>query len=271
MPTMPHMSVAVLDCQRALSDNQMRMVNATRAANARKVDALREQWFGGDVHPYRLLEQRVAATLAPGATLLDAGCGRTAPVLTKFRAQAGRLVGIDLVEFAPDIPGCELYRRDLAATGLEDGCVDVIYSRSVFEHLDDPASVLREFQRVLRPGGRVLVLTASLWDYATLIARLVPNRFHARIVERTEGRAGEDVFPTRYRCNTRRAVMRHAARAGLVPGRFDYVGQYPAYFAFSPRLFSLASRYEFFLRRHRRLQPLLGWILFELVKPRANG
>jgi SAM-dependent methyltransferase len=247
------------------------MDDAMREANARKVNAMRERWFGGDLHPYRLLEQRVAATLAPGATLLDAGCGRTAPVLTKFRAQAGRLVGIDLVDFVPGISGCELYRRDLADTGLENGCVDVIYSRSVFEHLDDPAAVLREFHRILRPGGRCLVLTASLWDYATLIARLVPNRFHARIVERTEGRAGEDVFPTRYRCNTRRAVARHAAKAGLAVDRFDYVGQYPAYFAFSPRLFSFASRYEFFLRRHRRLQPLLGWILFELLKPRASG
>lgn len=243
----------------------------SREDNARKVDALRERWFGADVHPYRLLEARVAATLAPGATLLDAGCGRTAPVLTKFRAQAGRLVGIDLVEFAPDIAACELYRRNLADTALEDGCVDVIYSRSVFEHLDDPAAVLGEFRRILRPGGRCLVLTASLWDYATLIARLVPNRFHAGIVERTEGRAREDVFPTRYRCNTRRAVGRHAAATGLAVDRFEYVGQYPGYFAFRPLLFSLAARYELMLRRHRRLRPLLGWILFELVKPHGSG
>ncbi|MGQ0428418.1 MAG: class I SAM-dependent methyltransferase [Gammaproteobacteria bacterium] len=239
----------------------------TREENARKVDALRERWFGHDPHPYRILEQRVAAALAPGATLLDAGCGRTAPVLSRFRGRARRLIGIDVIEFAPGVDACELYRRDLAATGLGDDSVDVVYSRSVFEHLDDPAAVLREFRRILRPGGRCLVLTASLWDYATLIARLVPNRFHARIVEQAEGRAREDVFPTRYRCNTRRAVTRHAAGAGLAVDRFDHVGQYPAYFAFSPLLFALAARYERFLRRHRRLQPLLGWILFELVKP----
>ena len=240
-------------------------------AKARKVDQLRERWFSADVHPYRQLEARVAATLAPGATLLDAGCGRTAPVLTKFRARAGRLVGIDLVEFATDIADCELYRRNLADTGLEDESVDVIYSRSVFEHLDDPAAVLTEFRRILRPGGRCLVLTASFWDYATQIARLVPNRLHAGIVERTEGRAREDVFPTRYRCNTRRAVGRHAATAGLAVDRFDYVGQYPAYFAFRPLLFTLAARYELMLRRHQRLRPLLGWILFELVKPHQSA
>ncbi len=241
-----------------------------RTDDARKVDALRERWFGRDLHPYRLLEQRVAAAIAPGATVLDAGCGRTAPVLTKFRSAAGRLIGIDLVELSR-VEGCELYRRDLADTGLADASVDLVYSRSVFEHLDDPAAVLREFRRILRPGGRCLVLTASHWDYATLIARLVPNRFHGRIVEHSEGRAREDVFPTRYRCNTRRAVTRHAAGAGLVVDRFEYVGQYPAYFAFSPRWFALASRYELFLRRHRRLHPMLGWILFELVRPPSRG
>jgi SAM-dependent methyltransferase len=244
---------------------------ASREQKARQVEALRERWFGGDLHPYRQLERRVAEVLTPGATLLDAGCGRTAPVLSRFRATAGRLIGIDLVEFAADVPDCELHRRDLAETGLAGDSVDVIYSRSVFEHLDEPAAVLGEFRRILRPGGRCLVLTASLWDYATLIARIVPNRFHARIVARTEGRAPEDVFPTRYRCNTRRAVGRHAAAAGLAVDRLEYVGQYPAYFAFNPFLFTMASRYELMLRRHRRLRPLLGWILFELVKPGAHG
>ncbi len=243
----------------------------SREMKAHKVDQLRERWFGADVHPYRQLEARVSATLAPGATLLDAGCGRTAPVLTKFRPRAGRLVGIDLVEFASDVAGCELYRRDLSDIGLENDCVDVIYSRSVFEHLDEPAAVLAEFRRILRPGGRCLVLTANLWDYATVIARVVPNRLHAGIVERTEGRAREDVFPTRYRCNTRRAVGRQAAMAGLTVDRFEYVGQYPAYFAFRPLFFTLAARYELLLRRHEQLRPLLGWILFELVKPHHSA
>lgn len=234
-----------------------------------KTAALQERWFGDDVHPYRVLEQRVLAVLEPRATLLDAGCGRTAPVLSTFRGRAARLVGIDLVDFTESVEGCELYRRDLGQTGLDDGSVDVIYSRSVFEHLDDPATVLTEFRRILRPGGWCFVLTASLWDYATLVSMMVPNRFHPSIVAKTEGRAPEDVFPTRYRCNTRGAVRRCSRAAGLELARFEYLGQYPAYFRFNTALFAVASAYEKAIRRFRPLHPLLGWILFSLRKPGA--
>lgn len=233
-------------------------------------NALRERWFGDDIHPYRVMEQAVLDQLQPSHVLLDAGCGRTAPVLTCFRGRAARLVGIDLVEFPDPVADCELYRRDLAATGLPARTVDIIYSRSVFEHLTDPIPILREFRRILRPGGRCLVLTANLWDYASLISMLVPNRFHPRIVARTEGRAGEDVFPAHYRCNTRRAVGRCASAAGLHLRSFRYLGQYPAYFMFSPALFTLASAYEKLIRSMRLLHVLQGWILFTLEKPATD-
>lgn len=234
-------------------------------------NALRERWFGGEIHPYRVMEQAVRDQLQSRHVLLDAGCGRTAPVLTRFRGKAARLVGIDLVEFRNPVADCELYRRDLAATGLPPQAVDIIYSQSVFEHLTDPIAVLSEFRRILRPGGRCIVLTANLWDYATLISILVPNRFHPRIVARTEGRASEDVFPAHYRCNTRRAVGRCASAAGLHLKSFQYLGQYPAYFLFSPTLFTLASAYEKLIRSARMLHVLQGWILFTLEKPTTDS
>src|SRR5947209_15404739 len=143
-------------------------------------------------HPYRIFEARIDSSLRSESVLLDAGCGRTAPTLRKYVGRARRLIGVDLVEFR-DVPAeIETYRADLARLPIESGSVDLIVSRSVFEHLVDPLAVYREMARVLRPGGRVVFLTANMWDYATLIARLVPNRFHARIVKVVEGRDEED-------------------------------------------------------------------------------
>ena len=48
-----------------------------------------------------------------------------------------------------------------------------------------------------------MFLTANMWDYGTLVARAVPNRFHAGIVKVVEGRAEEDTFPIAYKTNTR--------------------------------------------------------------------
>jgi SAM-dependent methyltransferase len=230
-------------------------------------ERLRDRYFGSWEHPYKRFEREVNRRLQPGFVLLDAGCGRTAPILARYRGRAARLIGIDLVDFPQQIDGLELHRRDLAATGLADESVDVIMSRSVIEHINNPARVYGEFARILRPGGSVVFLTANLLDYASLIAAVIPNRLHPWIVARVEGRAEEDVFPISYKSNTRRAIRRWAARAGLEIAHFSYLGQYPNYFMFNGALFFLASCYEKMLAAIPALHCLRGWILCTLVKP----
>lgn len=230
-------------------------------------ERLRQRYYGASPHPYALFERRVAGLLAPDAVLLDAGCGRTAPVLRKFAGRAARLVGVELVAFTDVPPGIETYSADLARLPLPDASVDVVMSRSVFEHLVEPGAVYRELHRVLKPGGAVVFLTANMWDYGTLVARLVPNAYHAAIVRRVEGRAEEDTFPTAYRTNTRRAVDRLAADAGLRVESFEYLSQYPNYLMFNGALFFAGMCFEKLISRVEALRFLRGWILVTLRKP----
>jgi SAM-dependent methyltransferase len=230
-------------------------------------ERFRVKYFGKDEHPYRRFERDVERLLEPTATLLDAGCGRTAPVLSKFRGKAVRLIGIDVVDFPARIGGLDLNRADLASTRLESGSVDLIMARSVMEHVTDPVAVYSEFARILRPGGHFVFLTANLWDYASLIAAAVPNRLHPWIVARTEGRKEDDVFPVAYKSNTRRAILRAADIAGLRMERFEYLGQYPSYFMFNGALFLAATAYEKLIASWQLLHWLRGWILCTLRKP----
>jgi len=224
------------------------------------------KFYANSPHPYRLFEEQVERLLTPAAVLLDAGCGRTVPVLRKFLGRARRLIGVELVEFT-DVPsGIETLRSDLARIDVPDASVDVVMSRSVFEHLDDPAAVYREIARILKPGGHLVFLTANMWDYSTLVARLVPNRFHPAIVAHVEGREEEDVFPVRYRTNTRSAVGTLAAGAGLAVEEFRYLGQYPNYFMFNAALFLLGTAYDKIVSRFEALRVLRGWILVTLRK-----
>jgi len=208
--------------------------------------------------------------LRPEHTLLDAGCGRMAPILAKYRNKARRLIGVDLVDFAAADKGLELYHCDLGAMPIEDNCVDVTMSRSVMEHVTDPARVYCEIYRVLKPDGRFIFLTANLWDYASIIAKLIPNRFHPWVVSKTEGREEHDVFPVAYRTNTRGAVQRWAKQAGFEIGSFRYLGQYPSYFMFNGLLFLLATGYEKLISRVPALNFLRGWILVTLRKPTTS-
>jgi len=227
---------------------------------------LKDKYFRQD-HPYRIFECEMEYYLKPEHTLLDAGCGRTAPILAKYKGKARRLIGVDLVEFGAAMPGLELYHSDLAAIPIEDNCVDVMMARSVMEHVTDPARVYSESYRVLKPGGRFTFLTANLWDYASIIAKLIPNRFHPWIVSRTEGREEHDVFPVAYRTNTRGAVEKWAKHAGFEIVSIRYLGQYPSYFMFNGFLFLLATAYEKLIGHVSALNFLQGWILVTLRKP----
>jgi len=227
---------------------------------------LADKYYPNESHPYRLFERRVLELLRPDQVLVDAGCGRSAPVLQRFRGKARELVGIDLVPFDSSVSGLNLIHGDLVRTGLPDESVDVIMSRSVMEHITDPPATYSEMNRILRPGGHFIFLTANMWDYASLISKLIPNRFHSKIVAITEGREEKDVFPVAYRTNTRRAIARFASQTDFEVLSLDYLGQYPNYFLFNGLLFLIATGYEKLVDRIRPLHFLKGWILATLRK-----
>ncbi len=229
-------------------------------------ERLLKKYFRAELHPYRVFENEVRSHLRPEHTLLDAGCGRGAPVLLKFRGEAKRLIGVDLVDFKAGISGVDLIQGDLGHMKVDSGSVDIVMSRSVMEHVADPLRVYTEVNRVLRPGGHFVFLTPNLWDYASLIAKVVPNRMHPWIVSKTEGRAPEDVFPVCYTTNTRGAVHKWARLTGFEVERCDYMGQYPGYFMFNGFLFLLATGYEKVISRFDALAFLRGWLFVVLRK-----
>lgn len=236
--------------------------------NSELANRLREKYYKTDDHPYRLFERRVESLIGPQTgVLLDAGCGRSAPVLRKFNGKVARLIGIEMVPFI-DVPEyVEIHNADLANIPLPSQSVDIIMSRSVFEHLVNPELVYAELARILKPGGMIVFLTASFWDYGTQVARLVPNRYHAGVVRRVEGRKEEDTFPTAYKTNTRKDVAFLAGQVGLEISDFQYLSQYPNYLMFNGVLFALGMVYERIVSRFEILRSLRGWILVTLRKP----
>lgn len=236
----------------------------TQAGERRQtpVNALMRRYFPPETHPYRILETRIEQALPPDATLLDIGCGRTAPLLRNFVGRAKQLVGVDLVEFERVHPSIELHPGSATnMRGVADRSVDVCCSRSVMEHIEQPDLMFREIARVLKPGGHYVFLTPNRWDYASIAATLIPNHLHQRVVRLVSGRPEVDTFPTFYRANTPSRVRQLAREAELETVSLDYLGQYPTYLKFSPTLFRAGIAYERLIDRHAGLHGLKGWLL----------
>ena len=98
-----------------------------------------------------------------GKLVLDVGCGmgRFAEVATRWGA---RVVGIDL-SAAAEVAAKNLADRDFVAFQADvfslpfaPESFDIIYSVGVLHHTPDTARAVRELHRVLRPGGRAVVM-----------------------------------------------------------------------------------------------------------------
>ncbi len=100
-------------------------------------------------------------------TFLDIGCGVQPyrSLITAAPSRVERYVGMDFD--ANPVAGYQQVRPDLFWNGLhiplEDGSVDSTMATEVLEHCPDPASVLREAFRVLRPGGFLFLTVPFLW------------------------------------------------------------------------------------------------------------
>ncbi|WP_049935160.1 class I SAM-dependent methyltransferase [Haloplanus natans] len=99
--------------------------------------------------------------LPPDATVLDAGCGDGARTLANLPAGS---VGLDLsrrgLELARETgPEARLVQGDMAALPLADDSVDAVTAYHAVFHVprESQPDVYREFERVLRPGGRLLM------------------------------------------------------------------------------------------------------------------
>ena len=102
---------------------------------------------------------RAGEAVRPGQRVLDAGSGR-APYRKLFRHAAYETADFVAVKGKkyrePD------YVCDLAAIPVEDARFDHVLLTQVLEHIPEPAVVLAELHRVMKPGG-TLWLTAPLF------------------------------------------------------------------------------------------------------------
>ncbi|WP_104524978.1 class I SAM-dependent methyltransferase [Blastococcus atacamensis] len=109
-----------------------------------------------------------------GAVVVDVGCGGgiytrawhdlgaamvlgvdvSEPILAAARAEHGQLAGVDFRQ------------GDAAATGLAEGCADIVFERALVHHTPDLAAIAAEAFRVVRPGGTYLIQDRSADDTA---------------------------------------------------------------------------------------------------------
>lgn len=212
------------------------------------------------------LYTQIDAFLRPNHRVLDFGAGRGEHILDNPIDYRRRL--FDLRGRCAHVEGCDVDVAVLTNPFLDDAKViepdsplpypdnsfDIIYSRFVFEHVENPDLIARELVRIVKPGGLIAALTPNKRGYIALVATAIPNNLHVRVLRYIQPRRKSvDVFPTRYLLNTPKAVRRaFGSSVEIYP---VYTSGEPGYYFGSPLLYRIAKS----LHKHLpdRLQPLL--------------
>ncbi|KAJ5910307.1 hypothetical protein N7504_004950 [Penicillium tannophilum] len=123
----------------------------------------------------RAMEDKLAEllNLGPGARVLDAGCGVSNVAIHLATKHGLKIQGIDIIDHHILKSRRNIMRHGLSEDqvtvrkmdyhhleSFADGTFDGAYTVETFVHATEPLEVLRNFFRVLRPGGRL-----ALFEY----------------------------------------------------------------------------------------------------------
>src|ERR671917_1548674 len=184
-------------------------------------------------HRYRVewhIPEAAGFERARGLRVLEIGCGLGTDG-ARFARAGAVYTGVDLTEAAVSLarkrfeleglPG-EFRVADAEALEFGDESFDLVYSHGVLHHTPDAARAVREVHRVLRPGGRAVVMLYHRNSYNYRVNIRVLRRMGAHLLKRERGLkivhrlTGEPVESLREHA----ARVREDAESYLAPGEF---------------------------------------------------
>jgi SAM-dependent methyltransferase len=155
---------------------------------------------------------------------LDVGCGwrlleaDLEPLEDWLVQQCETVVGMD-VSLRTHRNISRLVGGSIYALPFSDCSLDLITCGMVMEHLDNPMSALAEIARCLKPGGAVIINTPNLMNYGVMAnaiaSKVMPQEWRLRLVQASDSRDEDDIFPARYRANSLRRLTQLLTRCGL--------------------------------------------------------
>ncbi|MCF7785951.1 MAG: methyltransferase domain-containing protein [Prosthecobacter sp.] len=160
---------------------------------------------------------RAALKMGTARSMLEFGAGKGDLIRQLLDAGwSGPITGADLFARPESLQdNIAWVQADLNLPLQLDGAsFDLVVSTEVIEHLENPRAVAREFARLLRPGGQVLLTTPNQESLRSLISLLVTGHFAL---------FQDSCYPAHITALLRKDLMRVFKEAGFENIQFSFV------------------------------------------------
>jgi len=188
------------------------------------------------------------AGLRPGDRLLDVatGTGLVAREAARITGPSGAVLGLDaslgMLAEARRAVGIPLIQGEAESLPLPDAGLDFVSMGYALRHVADLSVAFAEFRRVLRPGGRLLLLEIGRPDgrlahalARTYLGRIVPALCRWTTPKGRSGRLMHYYWDTIEACVPAAAILERLAEAGFAEVRCEtQLGVFRAYMARRP-------------------------------------
>ena len=179
------------------------------------------------------------------SVVLNVGCGF---IPFGIRGKCKQVLGVDLDERAKMNPDLDVvFIEDIGKFQYSEQ-VDIIILQWVVEHLENPNEVFANLYRILKPNGKVFILTSNSTHYISEIGKRTPYQFNKWFYKFIH--AEEDTYPVYYRSNTPQKLHLAMLNAGLYLERFECIEPDPNYLEFSLPSYVIGVGMEKLLSTH---------------------
>ncbi|RKZ31386.1 hypothetical protein DRQ36_02295 [bacterium] len=161
----------------------------------------------------------VNKAVSPESVVLDLGCGDGKyGAIREISVRPKILIGLDNDEGLIKENSYLAYRvlGDAHNLPFRQNSFDLIITREVFEHIENPDTVLFEAARVLKANGKMIIQTPNKLNPISFLSSILSLKTKARLKRLLTNESKiEGNYKTYYRCNTSRKLSHTLRRNGF--------------------------------------------------------